>query len=257
MLNTILFDMGGTLEDIWYDSTTENAMAAALLERLRRYHLDPGCSARALFGRVFDGMAAYKIWSEHHMLEKKPDEIWTEYCLRDFDLDRNELRSIAEELADLWEVTYYHRELRHGAREMLEALKVRGYRLGVISNTASLYSVFNVLEDYGIRNFFQDVTLSSVTGFRKPNPEIFRISMRQMQARPENCVYLGDTISRDIIGAKQMGFGKAVQILSFLTAKKDTAVSPDDRPDLVIKELPELVTFLDGENPGGVAVIGQ
>ena len=70
-----------------------------------------------------------------------------DWYLRAFDFDREKLLPIAEELANLWEVTYYHRELRAGAREMLQALKDRGYHLGVISNNASLYNVFNVLDD--------------------------------------------------------------------------------------------------------------
>ena len=98
---------------------------------------------------------------------------------------------------------------------MLQALKSRGYHLGVISNNASLYNVFRVLEDYGIRGFMEDVTVSSVTGYRKPHPEIFRIALRQMQAKPEMCVYVGDTVSRDIIGPKQVGFcqGRADPLL--------------------------------------------
>ena len=248
ILNTILFDMGGTLEDIWYDSTTETAAGIAMLELLNRHGLNPGCDATTLFRKAFTGMAAYKVWSEQNMLEKKPEEIWPDYCLRDFALDRGKLISISEEIADLWEVTYYHRELRPGVPQMLQALRDRGYRLGVISNTSSLYSVFNVLEAYGIRDFFQDVTLSSVTGYRKPHPGIFQISLRQMRSQPENCVYVGDTVSRDIIGAKRMGFAKAVQIPSFLTIQKDAAVGDADRPDLIIQNFSELVAFLDQGN---------
>ena len=108
------------------------------------------------------------------------------YYLASLGLPDEKVGEIAEELADFWEVTYYHRERRPGVRETLEALKTRGYKLGVISNTASLYSVFNVLEHYGIRDYFQDVTLSSVTGYRKPHPGIFQISLRQMQSKPKN-----------------------------------------------------------------------
>lgn len=243
MLNTILFDMGGTLEDIWYDASTEAAAGVAMLELLERHGLNSNCGASALFRKIFSGMASYKTWSEDHMLEKKPEEIWPDYCLPG--LDRDRLLPIAEEMADLWEVTYYHRELRPGVPEMLRTLRGRGYQLGVISNTSSLYSVFNVLEDYGIRGFFQDVTLSSVTGYRKPHPGIFRISLREMRARPEQCVYVGDTVSRDIIGAKRMGLGMAIQIPSFLTAQKDAGVEGTDRPDLVIRDFSELTVLLD------------
>ena len=166
------------------------------------------------------------------------------------EFDREKLLPITEELANLWEVTFYHRELRDGAAEMLQALKSRGYHLGVISNNASLYNVFRVLEDYGIRGFMEDVTVSSVTGYRKPHPEIFRIALRQMQAKPEMCVYVGDTVSRDIIGPKQVGFAKAVQIRSFLSEQKDVHVAADAaQPDKVIGTLMDLVTWLDQINP--------
>lgn len=158
---------------------------------------------------------------------------------------------ITEELANLWEVTFYHRELRDGAAEMLQALKSRGYHLGVISNNASLYNVFRVLEDYGIRGFMEDVTVSSVTGYRKPHPEIFRIALAaNARAKPGMCVYVGDTVSRDIIGPKQVGFAKAVQIRSFLSEQKDVHVAADAaQPDKVIGTLMDLVTWLDQINP--------
>ena len=107
-----------------------------------------------------------------------------------------------------------------------------------------------MLETYGIRSFMEDVTVSSVTGYRKPHPEIFRISLRQMQARPEECVYVGDTVSRDIIGPKQVGFAKAVQIRSFLSEQKDVGLSRDVfQPDTVVRDLRDLVTWLDEINP--------
>ena len=250
MLTTVLFDMGGTLEDIWYNDETRLAVRRRLLEVLRANGLEPGCSDSEFWEKLADGVRAYKAWSEGNMLEKKPEEIWPDWYLRAFDFDREKLLPITEELANLWEVTYYHRELRAGAREMLQALKDRGYHLGVISNNASLYNVFNVLDDYGIRGYMEDVTVSSVTGYRKPHPEIFRISLRQMQAWPEECVYVGDTVSRDIIGPKQVGFAKAVQIRSFLSDQKDVNVATDaERPDKVIGNLMDLVTWLDQVNP--------
>ena len=185
------------------------------------------------------------------MLEAKPEEIWPGYYLKSFGFDREKLLPITEELANLWEITYYHRELRPGVKELLDGLKARGYHIGVISNNASLYNVFNVLEMYGIRDYMEDVTVSSVTGYRKPHPEIFRISMRQMRCRPENCVYVGDTVSRDIIGAKRAGFGRAAQIYSFLTAQKDVGIpiAESEKPDVVIQNFEEFLDWLDRENP--------
>lgn len=249
MLNTVLFDMGGTLEDIYYNEETTAAVMEELQEVLRANGLEPGCSPEEFRTRVLGGLKRYKQWSESAMRELKPEEIWPDYYLKDFDLDLEKLLPITEVLANLWEVTYYHRELRPGVKDMLDALKERGYRLGVISNNASLYNVFDMLEDYGIRDYMEDVAVSSVTGYRKPHPEIFRISMRQMRCKPEECVYMGDTLSRDVIGAKRAGFGKAVQIHSFLSAQKDADVVDADKPDVVIGNFEEFIAWLDEVNP--------
>ena len=251
MLNTVLFDMGGTLEDIWYNDDTVTDAMEQLKKVLQANGLESGCTDQEFQERVLAGVKNYKRWSEGNMLEAKPEEIWPNYYLKSFDFDREKLLPITEELANLWEITYYHRELRPGVKELLDGLKARGYHIGVISNNASLYNVFNVLEEYGIRDYMEDVTVSSVTGYRKPHPEIFRISMRQMRCRPENCVYVGDTVSRDIIGAKRAGFGRAAQIYSFLTAQKDVGIpiAEAEKPDVVIRNFEEFLAWLDRENP--------
>ena len=74
MLTTVLFDMGGTLEDIWYNEDTQRATCRRLLEVLRANGLEPGCPDDVFWKRITDGVKAYKQWSEGNMLEKKPEE---------------------------------------------------------------------------------------------------------------------------------------------------------------------------------------
>ena len=193
MINTVLFDMGGTLEDIWYNDQTIQDVTRKLLTFLQEHDMVTGSNEICFWNKINNGIRRYKQWSEGNALELKPEEIWPQYYLSEFDLDKEKVARYAEDMAGLWEVTYYHRELRPGVKEALEELKNKGYRLGVISNTASLYSVFDVLEAYGIRDYFEDVTLSSVTGYRKPHPGIFQIALREMKAKAEDCAYVGDT----------------------------------------------------------------
>lgn len=70
MLTTVLFDMGGTLEDIWYNEDTQRATCRRLLEVLRANGLEPGCPDDVFWKRITDGVKAYKQWSEGNMLEK-------------------------------------------------------------------------------------------------------------------------------------------------------------------------------------------
>ena len=123
MLNTVLFDMGGTLEDIWNNQETQAKAMDALQKTLRAHGLEPGCSPEEFDRRVMAGLKEYKRWSEGLELEKKPEEIWPDYYLKEFGFDREKLIPITEELANLWEVTYYHRELRGDVLETLEALR--------------------------------------------------------------------------------------------------------------------------------------
>lgn len=245
MIRAVLFDMGGTLEDIWYSDETAAAVTQAIMQLLRARGLHIELSAQAFWARLQAGVNRYKEWSEGLELEKKPEEIWPDYYLADFGFPRQEIAAMAEQLAGTWEVVYYHRQLRADVKDTLQALRDRGYTLGVISNTASLFSVYNLLEQYEIRSFFDDVTLSSVTGYRKPHRTIFEIACRQLQETPDACVYVGDTLSRDVIGAKRAGFGAVVQIRSQLSAEKDADVRAQWEPDYVIRNISDVIAYLD------------
>ena len=244
MIDTVLFDMGGTLEDIHVDDESRHASIQGVLDILRAHGIDPDKDFETAASAINVGWERYGAYRDPRQRELKPEEIWGSFVLTDFGLDEESVRSYAEELAHMWEVTHYHRALRPHVREMLEGLKDLGMKLGVISNTASLYQVFDILKEYGIRDYFQDVTLSSVTGYRKPNPNIFMVSLHQVQSDPAHCAYVGDTISRDVIGPIRMGFGATFHIDSYLTRLKDTHVSPDVKATYNIQDIYEVYTIL-------------
>ena len=240
MITTVLFDMGGTLEDIFVDEASEREAVEKLAEILKDCGLDPKVDLEELKHRVDAGWKRYGAYRDSCDVELKPVEIWCDYVLTDFSFPRETLAPRCEEIAHMWEVTHYHRRLRPRVVPMLEGLKGMGVKLGIISNTAALYQVFDVLEEYGIRDYFRDVTLSSVTGFRKPCTDIFTVSLRQVQSKPEECVYVGDTVSRDVIGSKRAGFAKAIQICSKLTGEKDSGIRREFEPDYMVEDIYEV-----------------
>lgn len=237
MITTVLFDMGGTLEDIWVDAESDANAIATLDHMLKGWNLDTHDDLAALKAKVDAGWARYAEYRDATDEELKPIEIWCEYALADYDFPRETLSPHCEEIAHMWEITHYHRRLRPRVAEMLQGLKDLGLKLGVISNTAALYQVFASLKEYGIRDYFQDVTLSSVTGMRKPASDIFKVSLNQVQSTPDECVYVGDTVSRDIIGSKRAGFAAAIQIASKLTKEKDAGIKREYEPDVIIEDI--------------------
>lgn len=244
MINTVLFDMGGTLEDIYSNAESKMAAAQGVLRILRDHGVDVQVDEDAALRMLSDGWDRYAAYRNPSQRELKPEEIWGNYVLTDFGLDFETVRPFAEELAHMWEVTHYHRSLRPRVKEMLEGLKGLGMKLGVISNTASLFQVYEILKEYGIRDYFQDVTLSSVTGYRKPDPNIFKVSLYQVQSDPAECAYVGDTFSRDVIGPQNMGFGMTFHIHSFLTASRDTDIPESVKPTYSIEDIYEVYTIL-------------
>ncbi len=244
MITTVMFDMGGTLEDIFVDAQSEREAIASLSRILARIGLDPRLSIEDLKARVDAGWARYAAFRDQTNIERKPAVIWCDYVLSDFGFPREILEPHCEEIAHMWEVTHFHRTLRPRVGEMLAGLQAMGLKLGIISNTAALFQVFDSLREYEIRDYFQNVTLSSIVEMRKPSPLIFQVALHQLQARPEEAVYVGDTLSRDIIGAKRAGLAAAIQIGSQLTKEKDTGVTGEIRPDYAITDIYEVLPIL-------------
>ena len=243
MIDTVLFDMGGTLEDIFVDESSRFKAAEGVLSISASHGFDLNTDLNTAEKLLKKGWDDYGVQRDSDDRELKPEEIWGNYVMPKFGLNFQQVKPFAEELAHMYEVTHYHRVLRPGAKEMLEGLKQMGMKLGIISNTASLYQVFHSLEEYGIRDYFRDVTLSSVTGYRKPDRNIFLVSLYQIRSKAENCAYVGDTYSRDIVGATRAGFGMTFHIHSQLTAIKDTGVY-QEKPSYTLTDIYDVYTIL-------------
>lgn len=239
MITTVLFDMGGTLEELYKNADIERNCYNAIYSLLLHHGLDPIIDVDEFRYRISNGWKSYHKAREKDMRCVKPAELWCNYLLADFKFERNIIESISEELSCKWELSSYRRTLRPHSFEMLEGIKSLGLKLGIISDTPSLYQVFETLERYGIRHFFQDVTLSTFVGYRKPHQEMFQLSLRQMRSRAEECIYVGDTVRRDVIGCKQAGFAKAIQIPSVL-AYSDNEVETQWKPDYIISNIYEV-----------------
>ena len=87
-------------------------------------------------------------------------------------------------------------------------------------------------------------------GYRKPDGNIFKVSLWQMRSKAENCAYVGDTYSRDILGAIRAGFGETFHIKSQLTKIKDTG-NYGVEPTHTIDDIYEVYSILKSEQEAG------
>src|SRR5271165_721898 len=89
-----------------------------------------------------------------------------------------------------------------GTREALERIRQR-YAIAVISNADGRIEA--VLKRCGIADCFASITDSGLVGHEKPHPEIFDAALREMKAKPEESLYVGDVYSVDYVGASRFG----------------------------------------------------
>jgi len=87
--------------------------------------------------------------------------------------------------------------------DTLRRLKQLGLKLGIISNFDS--RIYSVLDSLQIRVFFNTVTISSETGFSKPEPRIFEAAIRSLEVPPPSILMVGDSPRDDIEPAIQAG----------------------------------------------------
>jgi HAD superfamily hydrolase (TIGR01549 family)/HAD superfamily hydrolase (TIGR01509 family) len=187
-------------------------------------------------------MARYHAWSIQSMQELPPQRVWSDYILAGYPVDAAVLDSHAEDWMVYLETCYYQRAMRPEMPQVLETIQRMGLKIGLISNVCSRSQVPDNLAEYGIAHFFNPIVLSSEYGRRKPDPAIFHYAARLANVPTSECLYVGDRIARDIVGARKAGFGLAIQIRNdFNHGEADEGATPD----ALIAEMTELLDILN------------
>ena len=100
MITSVLFDMGGTLEDIYVDAQSEWAAIDRLRDMLASFGLDPRADQEELKARVDAGWVRYGRYRDSCDVELKPIPIWRDYVLEDFHFpDRKSTRLNSSHMA--------------------------------------------------------------------------------------------------------------------------------------------------------------
>ncbi|MBI5301720.1 MAG: HAD family hydrolase [Chloroflexi bacterium] len=234
-IHAIIFDMGGTLRTREPDQAVRDA-AIARISKL----LGVESVSDLYWTELERRYKMYSRWAQEHLVELPEQEIWTRWLAPELPPER--IAPVASELTLAWRERHGRLVVRADAADTLVELNRRGYRLGLISNTISSVDVLKSLDAYGWKKYFEVALLSSISGRRKPDPEFFWEATRAMQIEPARCAYLGDRISRDVVGARHAGFGMALIIEPPGKARADEQ-DQSAKPDALIRSLRELLAI--------------
>jgi HAD superfamily hydrolase (TIGR01509 family) len=117
---------------------------------------------------------------------------------------------------------------------ILEQLHAR-YRLAVVSNFYG--NLDRICAEAGISPHCAAVVDSHVVGSAKPNPRIFRTALAALGVMPVEALFVGDSLSRDMLGARAVGM-RHIRVVC--DAEAETCC-PEDR---TIGSLEQLLEFL-------------
>lgn len=119
---------------------------------------------------------------------------------------------------------------------MMEKLKKQGIKIGLISNCYSEEAI--VIEESILYPFFDVACLSCDEGIKKPNPVIFKRALQKLGLSADECLYVGDGGSDELVAASSAGM-KAARAVWYL---KEGTMQPVGR----------MQEFLNIEHPLGI-----
>ena len=241
MIRAVLFDFWDTI--VFYDRREGRKLKRIRVIGLTETLVDAGLS-----------VSLKKVEKTLEELDAECDRI-REKTGREVDLHR-QMRMFLEKLGihesdsslskKLWNVyansvLSIKLKVRNGADSLLNLLKKRGYRVGLVCNTYHTPSsvVRKILQNVGLYHYFDVLMFSDEYGWLKPRLEIFLEALSKMGVATSEAVHVGDRPELDMLGAKNAGL-KAIHLK--LTDRPYPAAFP--KPDETIKTLPQVPQIL-------------
>jgi putative hydrolase of the HAD superfamily len=106
-----------------------------------------------------------------------------------------------------WEITTKKSSLYKETIPILNYLKNKNYLLGLLSDTDGTKGVKQKrIKILNLEKWFDAVVIAGEeTKKSKPDPEPFHLICKKLNLGPNQCVYIGDHLITDILGAKKAG----------------------------------------------------
>ena len=244
MIKGVIFDLGSTLihfegnwDQIWQDSLHE--LTAAL--QVAGIESEPDHLISEFAGR----MHAYRRdrLGDHQERTTKNILVETLTALGESIPDD---RTLAAALRRMYAHTETHWKPVPGLESTLIELQERGLRLALLSNAGDEPNVQRLIDQAGIRPYFDPILVSAALGVRKPAQKPFVLILSRWGFEPGEAVMVGDRLDQDILGAQQAGIHQI-----WLRAYADTDQVPTQEPERISDALSQVPALIDGLNSKG------
>ena len=213
MINTVLFDLDGTLLPMDQDQFVHTYMTL-----LAKYLAPHGYESRHLIDAVWAGT---KAMVENTGDTTNEEVFWENFCSIFGEDARKDLPLFEE---------FYATDFGHARRicgfepaaaELIAMLKERGIR--VVLATNPLFPAIATRQRIrwaGLRSEdFELVTTYENSRRCKPNPDYYREVLAALGVEPESCIMVGNDVDEDILPARELGMKTFLLTHSLLNRK--------------------------------------
>lgn len=228
-INHLFFDLDHTLWD--FETNSQQVLSRLFAEH--DLQAKYGLTEQDFISRYSEINA--DMWNRFHRSEISRDELRVsrfEKTFQYFGIQSSELEKLfPEKYLDLLP---QQNRLFPDAYQVLDYLKPK-YQLHLITNGFEKVQRSKLFHSC-LEPYFDVIVISEVTGFKKPEPEIFRFALTKARASKEESVMIGDDLIADIEGALNFGMDAV-----FFNPNEKVF---DNKRAIQIKALKELMEFL-------------
>lgn len=103
-----------------------------------------------------------------------------------------------------WTTFFKYMCIYPGVYSLLKKLRSSAVKLALVTDMTAAIQ-FEKIKLLKLTNMFDVVITSEEAGYEKPDPRIFEICLKKMDANANSVIHIGDDFQRDIVGARAAG----------------------------------------------------
>lgn len=206
MIRGLIFDINGTLSDIWTDEESLDAyrMVSVFLdyqgiklspEKVRELYFEINKRQRA------DSDEPYPEFDIVALFAEMIDTSATGFTRA---LSRKKRKLLPAITAEVFRAASRRQLLLYpNVKKTLDALRKK-YKLASVSDGQAQWARAE-LASVGLSGYFHPFIVSGDYGYRKPDERLFKKALKKMDMTADEVVFVGNDMYRDVFGAAQLG----------------------------------------------------